>query len=59
MIPLDNVWANPLLTTTWAIPSALPTTYILSPTNEVVSKLVGIQTKATIYAELSELAIIH
>lgn len=40
-------------------PSALPTTYILSPTNEVMTKLVGIQTKASIYAVLTELAIPH
>ena len=40
-------------------PSALPTTYIVSPTNEVLTKLVGIQTKASIYTLLTELAIPH
>ena len=40
-------------------PSALPTTYILSPTNAVMTKLVGVQTKASIYAVLTELAIPH
>ena len=40
-------------------PSALPTTYILSPTNEVLAKLVGLQTKASIYAKLAALRISH
>lgn len=40
-------------------PTALPTTYIVSPTNEVRTKLVGIQTKASIYTILTELAIPH
>ncbi len=40
-------------------PTALPTTYIVSPTNEVLTKLVGIQTKASIYTILTKLAIPH
>jgi len=40
-------------------PTALPTTYILSPTNEMLTKLVGIQTKASVYTILTKLAIPH
>ena len=36
-------------------PSVLPTTYILSPSNEVMAKLIGAQDRVTIKAKLAEL----
>lgn len=36
-------------------PSVLPTTYILSPDNQVMAKLIGAQDRKTIKAKLAEL----
>jgi thiol-disulfide isomerase/thioredoxin len=36
-------------------PNVLPTTYILSPDNEVISKLIGEQTKESLQAQLASL----
>jgi len=38
-------------------PNVLPTTYILSPDNEVKAKLIGVQDRKTILAKLAELPI--
>ena len=38
-------------------PDIMPTTYILSPTNEVAAKLIGIQSKADILGQLMQLGL--
>ncbi|MED5385813.1 MAG: TlpA disulfide reductase family protein [Pseudomonadota bacterium] len=38
-------------------PDIMPTTYILSPTNEVAAKLIGMQSKADILGQLMQLGL--
>ena len=38
-------------------PDVMPTTYLLSPTNEVVAKLIGLQSREDILNQLAELGI--
>ena len=38
-------------------PDVMPTTYILSPTNEVVAKLIGMQSREDILTQLSDLGV--
>lgn len=38
-------------------PDVMPTTYILSPSNEVVGKLIGLQSRGQLLEKLSELGI--
>ena len=48
----ENVLAMQL-----ALPDVLPTTYILSPENHVLAKLVGEQTKESLLAKLTNLGL--
>jgi len=38
-------------------PNVMPTTYILTPDNEVAAKLIGMQTQESLLAELSKLGL--
>ena len=40
-------------------PSVLPTTYILSPDNEVKAKLIGAQDRVSIRKKLTELSVLN
>ncbi len=51
-LTIENVLAMQL-----ALPDVLPTTYILSPENHVLAKLIGEQTKESLLAKLTSLGL--